>query len=638
MTVLDTLTLALGIDAKGIDTGLAEAQRKINAGAKSLANSLMSPLKTALGQIAAGLSLAAITRQYLQQADSIGKLSDAIGADMEELQAWGGAAKSAGGSAEAFNSTVQGMTRSLQQAASGAKGPAAQALQQLGIRATDATGKARDVFDVLRDLAGKMEGMDKQKAMGLGQRMGIDRGTIMLLQSGRAAIDDLIKRQKELGVYTKEDAEIAAKANDAIDDLGQALKSGAAIIMRNIVPAIKWVTVKLTDAVQYLKKNQPFVVAALGLIASILTARMVPALMKVAKAQALAWAPFMAIGAVIAAVALVIDDFWAYMHGGNSALEELWQTFGEGPELLERFRKAWNDVKTMFLDVFKTAKDKALDFFGYFDGVLPPLITMLDGIGDIITGLFNWDFKTLGKGVAKALIGAVEAITEAFSGLWKYISDSIGEISWEALKNGAKQAWENVKQFALGFFEALPQDAQDKLKRLWAAICDAFDWENLKQEFAKIFDIDFDWEKIKDDIIKGFDQAWEWIKQNFPPAKWLAEFGSGAKKVVQNAGEAIEKIDASEGDDLANDNILDMSADDARKPAPPDAVSAQATAAASGATTNVDQSMTYTNNGKTEIIVQGAADPEATARAVQSEIENAQAPRWATHRAGGLMR
>ena len=36
MTVLDTLTLALGVDPKGIDTGLAEAKQKIDAGAKSI--------------------------------------------------------------------------------------------------------------------------------------------------------------------------------------------------------------------------------------------------------------------------------------------------------------------------------------------------------------------------------------------------------------------------------------------------------------------------------------------------------------------------------------------------------------------------------------------------------------------------
>ena len=85
MNVIDTLFLSLGVDAKGIDKGLNEARAKIQAGAQGLANSLMAPFKTALGAVAAGLSLGAVTNQYLQQADAIGKMADSIGVDMEEL-------------------------------------------------------------------------------------------------------------------------------------------------------------------------------------------------------------------------------------------------------------------------------------------------------------------------------------------------------------------------------------------------------------------------------------------------------------------------------------------------------------------------------------------------------------------------
>ncbi len=103
MTVLDTLFLSLGVDTKGLDAGMAQAQQKIDAGARSLATSFMSPFKAALGALAAGLSLGSITRQYLQQADAIGKMADSIGTDMEELQAWGEAAGRAGGSTQALS-------------------------------------------------------------------------------------------------------------------------------------------------------------------------------------------------------------------------------------------------------------------------------------------------------------------------------------------------------------------------------------------------------------------------------------------------------------------------------------------------------------------------------------------------------
>lgn len=632
MTVLDTLTLALGVDPKGIDTGLAQAKQKIDAGAKSMAQGLMTPLKAALGAVAAGLSLGAITNQYLNQADAIGKMADSIGADIEELQAWGEAATRAGGSAEAFNGSITTLNKMLQMTAATGKGPAVMALEQFGIKAKDASGKARDTFEILRDIAGKMEGMDKQKAIGFGQKLGLDRGTIMLLQSGRAAVEDLITEMKDLGLYTKEDQEIAGKANNAIAKLGLALKSGAAIIMRQVVPAITWVTEKAIKVVQFLKKNQPFVTAGLGLIASVLTAMLVPALMKVAAAQAKAWAPFYVLGAIIAGIALVIDDFWAYMNGGNSALEDLWKTFGEGPELLAKFKKAWEDVKTTFLQVFQSAKEKALDFFSYFDGVLPPLITLFEGVGNIIKGLFKWDFKTLGKGLSQALMGAVEAITEAFSGLWKYISDGIGNISWEGIKTKAKAAWDAVKETAIGFFENLPKDAQDKLVRLWETITNALNFDELKKSFAKIFDFEFDWQKIKDAIVKGFEQAWEWIKANFPPARWLAGFGEDAQKAEADNQQRNEQETNPDNYGAGNYSSPQevIAAATAARPTPADGVSSQAAAAPQTTTNN----LTQTDSRTVSVTINAPnGDPQALGNAAAKALDKR--PAWMAQAAVG---
>ena len=514
MNVIDTLTLALGIDAKGIDVGLQEAQRKIDAGAKSLANSLLSPLKAALGGIVATFSLAAMTRQYLQQADSIGKMADAIGADMEEMQAWGEAAKRAGGSAEAFNGTVQGLTRSLQQAAQGAKGPAAQALQQLGVRATDTTGKARDAFEVLRDLAGKMEGMDKQKAMGLGQRLGIDRGTIMLLQSGRAAVDDLITRQKELGVYTKEDAEIAAKCNDAIADLSQTLKAAAAIVMRAIVPAITWVTKHLTALVKDFREHKTFYLTALGAIATVLSAKIIPSILKTLGIAKFISAPFLALYTIIVGLALLFEDLWVYANGGKSALPGIWKQLGTGEEVLEKFNKAWEKVKKTG-DTVCNSLTKAVDeMFTFFAKEIDNFLLIFDGLFEVIDGLFNFDFEEVGHGLARAFTGAWNIISDIFESIF---GDMDKMSVWDAVENGAKKAWDAIKKFAKGFFDGLPPEAQKNIKEIWDTITKIFNWEELKKKFnwediSKAAQIAWDW--IWQYITQGADTAWELAKKS----------------------------------------------------------------------------------------------------------------------------
>lgn len=599
MNVIDTLFLALGVDAKGIDKGLNEARAKIQAGAQGLANSLMAPFKTALGAVAAGLSLGAVTNQYLQQADAIGKMADSIGVDMEELQAWGEAATRAGGSAQGFQASLQNMNRMLQMTATTGKGPAAIALEQFGIKATDASGKARDSFEILRDLAGTMEGMDKQKAVGFGQRLGLDRGTIMLLQSGKVAVDDLIRRQKELGVYTKEDAEITAKANDAIADLGQSMKAAAAIFMRAIVPAITWVTEHLTALVQDFRKHKTFYLTALGAIAAFLTAKMIPTLVKVGLLNARIWAPYAVVASVIAGLALIFDDLWTYMNGGKSALEDYWKTLGTGPELLEKFNKAWQAVKEKGGAVLEGLKDIAKSVFDFFLAHIDSFMLMFDGVWDMLDGLFNFDFKKIGKGLGEAFTGAMTLI----DGVFESIFSGMEKMSvWDAVKNGAVAVWDAIKKIAVGFFEGLPKEAQDKLVRLWTDIKAAFHWDELKEAFAAIWNID--WEKIKNAVIDTFNQAIaaikkmfsDWIDGLIAQIKGIIDMIPGVDTVKNAAGAVGDAVSGAWGTVKGWFGGNDAAA--AATPSPKDAVSAQAAAAANvtettNNTTNNDSHNTY---------------------------------------------
>lgn len=710
MTVLDTLMLALGVDTKGMDKGLNEAQQKMQAASKSLASNLLSPMKAAFGALAAGLSLGAVTSQYLTQADAIGKMADSIGADIEELQAWGEAAARAGGSAQAFQGSLQAMNRNIQLAAQG-QGEAAKSFQQFGISVKDANGKARDSFDVLRDLAGAMEGMDKQKAMGFGQRLGLDRGTIMLLQSGKVAVDDLIRRQKELGVYTKEDAEIAAKANDAIADLGQTLKAAGAIFMRAIVPAITWVTEHLTALVQDFRKHKTFYLAGLGAIAAFMTAKMIPQLIRVGLLNARIWAPYAAVAAVIAGLALIFDDLWTYMHGGKSALEDYWAVLGTGPELLEKFNKAWAKVKEKAGSVLNGVKNIAKGVFDFFIEHIDSFMLMFDGIWDILDGLFNFDFKKIGKGLGEAFSGAWSLISGVFDSIftgmekmsvwdmvqkgakaawdaikslalvffkglpesaqqwitqtwnnivgvwdWKNLGTkfsqaffsaaaTVAEILdglfaeasnidwwgivvtsakaiWETAQNIAQNAWQAIKQFAIGFFIGLPQDAQEKLARLWETITGLFQWDSLKKSFTDVFSID--WESIKKAIVDTFDKAVAAIKKMF--SDWIDGLIADIKGIIDmipGMG-TVKKAAGAVGDAASSawGTVKGWFGGGEEKPSLPmpsarDAVPAQAVAGA-----NINETTNNTTNNSSHdtyhITVQGQQNAEQFAHEIES--------------------
>lgn len=92
----------------------------------------------------------------------------------------------------------------------------------MGVATLDATGKARDVFDVLTDVAGAVEGMDRQTSAGILKRLQLDEGTIGLLQMGKKVCRTLSGTSGNLA-FPKEDTVIAANYNDAMDRFARTL-------------------------------------------------------------------------------------------------------------------------------------------------------------------------------------------------------------------------------------------------------------------------------------------------------------------------------------------------------------------------------------------------------------------------------
>lgn len=324
-TVVDSLFISLGVDPKGVSEGMNKAESTIQNSLKNIA-SFIAPLLGAVG-------FGAITKDYLAVADAMGKFSDSIGANIEDVHAWGEAVVRSGGDAKGFQNTLSSLTSNLTHIATVGTSRIKPFFDELGISAKDSNGKIREAFEILPELAEKFEKMSKSESLGFGQKIGLDHGTIMLLQSGREAVEDLVRRQKELGVYTKEDAQITARMNDAVSDMGQAFKALSAIFLRIAVPALNFFVDILTRMIVWIKNNQTFTLTFITLLATAIGAKLLPVLAKLAIAgfrAILPWAPLIAI---LGGLALVIDDLISYINGGESSLESFWSLFGTGEEI-----------------------------------------------------------------------------------------------------------------------------------------------------------------------------------------------------------------------------------------------------------------------------------------------------------------
>lgn len=500
-TIVESLVIALELDSKGVNTGLQQVSNKVQSEASKLDTALtekarnmsknfLAPFRAVVAPLIGAMSLGTAVSQYTAAADAVGKLSDAIGVNMEDLQAWGEAAARAGGTVTDFQSTIQAFNQRLQATALVGKDETSTTLQAMGVAALDASGKARNAFEVLRDMAEAAGGIDKAEFKGLAEKLGIDRGTIMLLQQGRTSLDDLIKRQKELGVYTKEDAEIAAKFNDATADMMQVIKAASAGLMRVLVPAITWLTDKLTVVVGFIRDNSPFIISTLAVITGILAAKFIPALYEMGKAGLRAMAPFAPFIAVAIALGLVIDDLWAYIEGGDSVLSDLWSQFGTGEEISQALSDAWNFLKTTAVTLFAILKP-----------ILKGIGQSITGLADILSGFTKW--------LRAVFNGDLQAAADAGAQVWRGFETIVSAV-WEAVKNVVKNALKAIIGFILG------DDAAAKFEEKWNAIGEFFD--SLLGGVKKVFSETIAFIKslfVSDTGANAFTSAWEGITKFF---------------------------------------------------------------------------------------------------------------------------
>lgn len=293
-----------------------------------------------LSGVAAGLAVvtglfAGITSQALGT-DQIGKFSETLGLSIEDVSAWGEAVTRSGGSADSFRGSLASLTSQLTDINLTGGGEAAEVFARLGINARDSSGQIKDAFNILPELADSFQNLSKAESVGFGQKLGLDQGTILLLQQGRVAVEDLVNRQKQLGVATKEDYLAAAQFNDAWADTKQIFANLFTSAGTTILPLLNTILKGLENTVAWMKENDTLVEGFFIGVAGVVTYVYLPAMIKAAAATLAATAPFLLIGAAIAAVgvafAILYEDVVAYLGGQESFIGDLaakYEWFGE---------------------------------------------------------------------------------------------------------------------------------------------------------------------------------------------------------------------------------------------------------------------------------------------------------------------
>lgn len=423
-TVIDSFMITLGLDPTDFNKGIDEANKKT----ESFASKLMKKGTKAAAAFFSFGGIIAQVKGLAAGADGIGKIADRIGANASDLYAWGTAAELSGGSVRGLFDSVEGLNKQLTRIAVTGKSRILPFFEQLGVAVVDDSGKVRNVFDVLRDLAGAVEGMSKLESQGILSSLQLDEGTIGLLQGGRQALDDLIKRQKDLGYFTKEDTVIAAKFNDSITELSRSFRFVFLPILRFAAPTLTQFALALTDAFAYMQKHGDILTMALYAIVAVVTGLLLPTL----------WSLFTAILAnpitwvimLIAAFLLVLEDLWVYANGGKSAFEDLWEMLGTGDEVLATLQTAWKYLKQAAQIAWEILKQI--------------LLFALMGFYKIVTAMAL--LVTAGGAAFKAIAGFInDYLISPLESAWEWIGKILDKIpSLSSIKATISERWEQA--------------------------------------------------------------------------------------------------------------------------------------------------------------------------------------------------
>ena len=501
-TILDEFKIVIGIDGKDAKKGMSDVTNSVKGGMKEIKASVetglasVSKIFSGFGAAIVGaMSIGSAFGTWKEQSAELGAVSRNLKMSMEDVQGWTGAMGKFGGTAADFESTIRGLNGQLARMATTGHSRAGTLLESIGIDA-GGLGRQRNALEVLEELAGAMEGMSKDEALGIGAALGLDSATIMLLQQGRDAMRDLIREKKESAVYTKEDAEAVKAYNAAMGGLKKNYMGIAAVLFRMITPALTTVTKYIGQFVGYIRKHQTAIKAFFMMIAALVTGLLLPAFLNFFRT--LLKNPFTLVILGLMAVAAVIEDFVGWLDGRNSSLERFWNYLLGDPEtakknideikeyvgqlvdrilwfigyvasgeawarLKDNANTAYNLIRDRFMILTRNIRQAWENVTGFFASSWAELQALWAELTAFL--LEQWQFLT------DSITAAVELVQEQVGAAYAYIQQVISQaLDWAA------QKWESMKARAVAAIEAIKAAISGIGDTIRNAIGGAVDW------------------------------------------------------------------------------------------------------------------------------------------------------------------
>lgn len=423
MAVVDELVTLLSFKTS---PGTEKAIKSIKDGIDTLKSEVT---KWAAAATAAGAATSAFLLSASNKAIELQKLSQATNLSTDNLQQWQYAAEAVGASSAAVTSDLESLLKTM---SSPIPGELNMELMMLGVSVHNASGQLRGADEVLKDIGDKLNKMSSARAVQWAERVGISNDTLMLLKQGRQGLSELFEEAQLVGAIIPEDAinrgaelsksiktlktvfqalgnsialSFAPNLKKVVDNFKQFLINNADFVRQGLGVTIDGVSrgfgrfwdilVKIKDGfVALLQPMQPFLknMDAVKVVAGLVTGALAGFLALMAPAII----QFAAVGAAIAGVSLVIEDFITWLQGGESVIGDIVNAFSNWMDKFPELKEDLKSVGQVFADVFNAIPgliDKCID---KIEDMFPVINKILSSLGKVIDFVYE-GAKTAGE-------------------------------------------------------------------------------------------------------------------------------------------------------------------------------------------------------------------------------------------------
>lgn len=386
------------VAAQILQTGTASQKAALVAGRsfdsmRKKAIALRGVFSGLVAPLVAAFAGASIWQSFSEGGEKLADLSDRIGVNVQKIDMWAKANRDAGGSEEAFQSALENWTNGM--------------------------GRTADSFF---NLGKHIEGMSNKQAAYYLQNIGLSNEAAAVFIKYKGAASEAAEAYKDLAM-TEEQARRAKKFNVLWRRLTDQIKAFGTIIIMFVLPPLELFIKALNKVVKFASEHTRFLKTAfmaLGLflggsfvVSAIKAVGVIGAMTKgvtgLAKAARVLWValasnPFGAAIAAATALALVVEDVWAFFEGAPSVTGVV----------VDAITGAFDKAKQVVTDWFNSV----LEYFTNFGTQIKEAVSSwFDGVGNFFGGIFGGGDDehrgSTGSAIAPAAQGVASAMATA---------------------------------------------------------------------------------------------------------------------------------------------------------------------------------------------------------------------------------